>query len=152
MCLVFLRYRQTSWRRFIFFFMQKPAYELRISVWSSDVCSSDLSYHVLTGPALELTRLRRDAVEDMGRAAEAAASNDHQAAYDALSGFLARVTGRQATHENAAENAAEDAVDHGTDGLDPAAPLNSDTAEAQPAPAERVADADGGGPGPSAAD
>src|SRR3546814_15871690 len=92
------------------------------------------SYHVLTGPALELARVRRDAVEVMGRAAGAAASNDHQAAYDALSGFLARVTGRQATHENAAENAAEDAVDHGTDGLDTAAPQNSDTAEAQPAP------------------
>src|SRR3546814_1570846 len=46
------------------------------------------SYHVLTGPALELTRLRRDAVEVMERAAEAAASNDHQVAYDALNGVL----------------------------------------------------------------
>src|SRR3546814_2746469 len=27
---------------FFFFFMQKTAYELRISDWSSDVCSSDL--------------------------------------------------------------------------------------------------------------
>src|SRR3546814_6097427 len=27
---------------FFFFFKQKTAYELRISVWSSDVCSSDL--------------------------------------------------------------------------------------------------------------
>src|SRR3546814_10698917 len=27
----------------IFFFMQKTAYEIRISHWSSDVCSSDLS-------------------------------------------------------------------------------------------------------------
>src|SRR3546814_1366518 len=27
---------------FVFFFMQKTAYELRISDWSSDVCSSDL--------------------------------------------------------------------------------------------------------------
>src|SRR3546814_3303706 len=26
----------------VFFFMQKTAYELRISYWSSDVCSSDL--------------------------------------------------------------------------------------------------------------
>src|SRR3546814_8886589 len=26
----------------VFFFMQKTAYELRISDWSSDVCSSDL--------------------------------------------------------------------------------------------------------------
>src|SRR3546814_10787338 len=28
---------------FFLFFRQKPAYELRISAWSSDVCSSDLS-------------------------------------------------------------------------------------------------------------
>src|SRR3546814_9215744 len=29
---------------FIFFFKQKTAYEMRISDWSSDVCSSDLAY------------------------------------------------------------------------------------------------------------
>src|SRR3546814_9330480 len=29
---------------FVFFFKQKTAYEMRISDWSSDVCSSDLSY------------------------------------------------------------------------------------------------------------
>src|SRR3546814_1651339 len=28
---------------FLFFFKQKTAYEMRISDWSSDVCSSDLS-------------------------------------------------------------------------------------------------------------
>src|SRR3546814_7027421 len=32
----------TSLIRFIFFFKQKTAYEMRISDWSSDVCSSDL--------------------------------------------------------------------------------------------------------------
>src|SRR3546814_16890839 len=30
---------------FFFFFKQKTAYEMRISDWSSDVCSSDLCYH-----------------------------------------------------------------------------------------------------------
>src|SRR3546814_3207359 len=30
---------------FFFFFKQKTAYEMRISDWSSDVCSSDLSPH-----------------------------------------------------------------------------------------------------------
>src|SRR3546814_5051362 len=30
--------------RFFFFFKQKTAYELRISDWSSDVCSSDLQH------------------------------------------------------------------------------------------------------------
>src|SRR3546814_8696094 len=29
---------------YIFFFKQKTAYEMRISDWSSDVCSSDLSW------------------------------------------------------------------------------------------------------------
>src|SRR3546814_4304863 len=30
---------------FFFFFNQKTAYEMRISDWSSDVCSSDLEHH-----------------------------------------------------------------------------------------------------------
>src|SRR3546814_16710320 len=30
------------WTHFVFFFKQKTAYEMRISDWSSDVCSSDL--------------------------------------------------------------------------------------------------------------
>src|SRR3546814_15825864 len=31
----------------IFFFKQKTAYEMRISDWSSDVCSSDLVRHIV---------------------------------------------------------------------------------------------------------
>src|SRR3546814_10550231 len=38
----------------LFFFKQKTAYELRISDWSSDVCSSDL--HQIT----QVKRLRKD--------------------------------------------------------------------------------------------
>src|SRR3546814_4568752 len=34
-----------------FFFKQKTAYEMRISDWSSDVCSSDL--HIIAGDAFE---------------------------------------------------------------------------------------------------
>src|SRR3546814_8181641 len=34
---------------FFFFFKQKPAYEMRISDWSSDVCSSDLFRLALRG-------------------------------------------------------------------------------------------------------
>src|SRR3546814_10307853 len=30
----------------VFFFKQKTAYEMRISDWSSDVCSSDLRFHL----------------------------------------------------------------------------------------------------------
>src|SRR3546814_2976727 len=32
------------WYVYIFFFKQKTAYEMRISDWSSDVCSSDLRF------------------------------------------------------------------------------------------------------------
>src|SRR3546814_4054199 len=42
---------------FIFFFKQKTAYEMRISDWSSDVCSSDL---VLDGGRAELRHQRAD--------------------------------------------------------------------------------------------
>src|SRR3546814_4398067 len=54
-----------------FFFKQKTAYEMRISDWSSDVCSSDLEQADLTAeceelaklvesPARQKTRLRKD--------------------------------------------------------------------------------------------
>src|SRR3546814_1902324 len=38
---------------FVFFFKQKTAYEMRISDWSSDVCSSDLSEEDTNGQAGE---------------------------------------------------------------------------------------------------
>src|SRR3546814_4112830 len=46
-----LRRRMSSARCFFFFFKQKTAYEMRISDWSSDVCSSDLDNQRLTRPA-----------------------------------------------------------------------------------------------------
>src|SRR3546814_7390592 len=39
-----------------FFFKQKTAYEMRISDWSSDVCSSDLSHPTQPRPSLCPTR------------------------------------------------------------------------------------------------
>src|SRR3546814_2644567 len=47
---------------FVFFFKQKTAYEMRISDWSSDVCSSDL----------------RDAVEDEEGEADGGAEQEQQ--------------------------------------------------------------------------
>src|SRR3546814_9471656 len=49
-----------------FFFKQKTAYEMRISDWSSDVCSSDLLRRLggLVGEALDL---RRDDGEALAR-------------------------------------------------------------------------------------
>src|SRR3546814_7437055 len=49
-----------------FFFKQKTAYEMRISDWSSDVCSSDLGV-VRQRPAHDLARMHLGAVD---RAAE----------------------------------------------------------------------------------
>src|SRR3546814_10206968 len=56
-----------------FFFKQKTAYEVRISDWSSDVCSSDLG-----GPSLRLSARParhhpRPAVDQRGHQAYAAA-------------------------------------------------------------------------------
>src|SRR3546814_6003486 len=42
--LVFIAFRLSLLFYFFFFFKQKTAYEMRISDWSSDVCSSDLSF------------------------------------------------------------------------------------------------------------
>src|SRR3546814_7827091 len=41
----------------IFFFKQKTAYEMRISDWSSDVCSSDLDQIVVSGEIIALDAL-----------------------------------------------------------------------------------------------
>src|SRR3546814_5274068 len=41
----------------IFFFKQKTAYEMRISDWSSDVCSSDLVRGTADGTAWQIGRL-----------------------------------------------------------------------------------------------
>src|SRR3546814_3529688 len=38
-----------------FFFKQKTAYEMRISDWSSDVCSSDLSLETVLAPMVMST-------------------------------------------------------------------------------------------------
>src|SRR3546814_14783927 len=51
-----------------FFFKQKPAYELRISDWSSDVCSSDLVSLLVDEAALQamMERARARGVECRG--------------------------------------------------------------------------------------
>src|SRR3546814_3421135 len=43
MCCCVLYNHHNCILRFFFFFKQKTAYEMRISDWSSDVCSSDLT-------------------------------------------------------------------------------------------------------------
>src|SRR3546814_10089676 len=56
--------------RGFFFFKQKTAYELRISDWSSDVCSSDLAGQVQAGHAVgrgvEHVPARFEVIEQVG--------------------------------------------------------------------------------------
>src|SRR3546814_15419559 len=47
---------------FFFFFKQKTAYEMRISDWSSDVCSSDLLRFHAAGQPLPQSRVSRQHV------------------------------------------------------------------------------------------
>src|SRR3546814_1435166 len=61
-----------SYFDFFFFFKQKTAYEMRISDWSSDVCSSDLPapptdhYADRTFPPGEMERVRADLHKEHG--------------------------------------------------------------------------------------
>src|SRR3546814_3941021 len=62
----------------VFFFKQKTAYEMRISDWSSDVCSSDLPGVVHPGEGIELLE-EVDEWRDQEALPEAfAGKGDHQ--------------------------------------------------------------------------
>src|SRR3546814_8943971 len=65
----------------VFFFKQKTAYEMRISDWSSDVCSSDLltlvrdgaidmvrAFDLMAGAPARLLQVRAGSLEQIGRA------------------------------------------------------------------------------------
>src|SRR3546814_8357151 len=50
-----------------FFFKQKTAYDMRISDWSSDVCSSDLGPHFFKAVGMPLIRGREFEEDDTSR-------------------------------------------------------------------------------------
>src|SRR3546814_5842351 len=80
---------------FLFFFKQKTAYEMRISDWSSDVCSSDLEHRPYAGggrPAVQ--RDARTHPPDRGEGA-AQAEAPVAVAEDAL--FLGSVGGQDSS-------------------------------------------------------
>src|SRR3546814_4680075 len=69
-------------RRLVFFFKQKTAYEMRISDWSSDVCSSDLAY--ADGDDAQCVYMRRVAVgadQGVGKGHAIAGMNDGRHAF-----------------------------------------------------------------------
>src|SRR3546814_9736284 len=99
----------------IFFFKQKTAYEMRISDWSSDVCSSDLAEGIAQvddqlGSALRLAPagLLADAHQEMQRQRDAAAEQDgsqrqlprHQGGDEAVDHRLYQVGDRKSTRLN----------------------------------------------------
>src|SRR3546814_17736073 len=59
-----------------FFFKQKTAYEMRISDWSSDVCSSDLVFIDELGGRAEMSEYMQQAGFDYKMSAEKAYSTD----------------------------------------------------------------------------
>src|SRR3546814_10441565 len=79
---------------FFFFFKQKTAYEMRISDWSSDVCSSDLLFEAVGYgdpdilPFFETDQRCRDRAVDRHRLAGPAA-DDERAAVDPERDLLA---------------------------------------------------------------
>src|SRR3546814_9779897 len=61
---------------YFFFFKQKTAYEMRISDWSSDVCSSDLLQHRMK--LVEGRRIQKRLVEEQRLRTEALATSHQQ--------------------------------------------------------------------------
>src|SRR3546814_12123428 len=57
---------------YFFFFKQKTAYEMRISDWSSDVCSSDLAHCGKFGVGAAEARVKRAREQDAPRNVDAA--------------------------------------------------------------------------------
>src|SRR3546814_2895815 len=69
----------------VFFFKQKTAYEMRISDWSSDVCSSDLSSAYFGANYMQQTTESQNWVDEDGAALERLLRQRHS-----VRGFLAR--------------------------------------------------------------
>src|SRR3546814_9380796 len=69
-----------------FFFKQKTAYEMRISDWSSDVCSSDLSVSLCWKPKIKIKEAAMSTYEDRLNALR------EQLKRDRLDGFVVPLT------------------------------------------------------------
>src|SRR3546814_8899227 len=74
---------------FFFFFKQKTAYEMRISDWSSDVCSSDLQAH-----------LAAQDVEELRQFVKAGAAQERADAGHARIGPTGRLLGTRILHRH----------------------------------------------------
>src|SRR3546814_5827133 len=93
--MVYMMLRLNVWIgvMYLFFFKQKTAYEMRISDWSSDVCSSDLQ----GGPcARQHAFARRSSGRPRARNAD---GSDGRQDRDQLQGRFARQIGRASCRE-----------------------------------------------------
>src|SRR3546814_2953948 len=79
---------------FIFFFKQKTAYEMRISDWSSDVCSSDL-----TRADVAIADMSWSVTEGLTFSTFATASDFRTLRFARLADGNARIDGREYTLE-----------------------------------------------------
>src|SRR3546814_9883880 len=66
---------------FFFFFKQKTAYEMRISDWSSDVCSSDLHAYVFRRRRIDRWRSADELIRDSPCRDERAPPNEENLLY-----------------------------------------------------------------------
>src|SRR3546814_12720745 len=90
---------------FVFFFKQKTAYEMRISDWSSDVCSSDLAGPPIPVPVADRIKmpvlvpfqpgLSRPGLRDATAAADAEARRNHVTGADRGSAHDALASARR---------------------------------------------------------
>src|SRR3546814_7624207 len=88
---------------FVFFFKQKTAYEMRISDWSSDVCSSDLRSRIVARAGATIERAV-DAARDTALAGEKAMRQRCQAGRGERSGQAGRRDGMETGgHANRSE-------------------------------------------------
>src|SRR3546814_7079932 len=67
---------------FVFFFKQRTAYEMRISDWSSDLCSSDLGLRQRRGPNAKSSLHKAHLAPDAGLQAPGASLSFAQGSHD----------------------------------------------------------------------
>src|SRR3546814_9700134 len=87
---------------FVFFFKQKTAYEMRISDWSSDVCSSDLSASACVRAVIERAPFCQEAIDERLACKTAAASDSdspHRRRHTTKSSFVHLQIGRASCRE-----------------------------------------------------
>src|SRR3546814_19682739 len=86
---------------FFFFFKQKTAYEMRISDWSSDVCSSDLATAAAWTASERASSSRPWAIAACASSSARRAWETSSAAYWSASAFPARATACRAVASSA---------------------------------------------------